>query len=123
MSENAVIEPGVQAFPQVFIGENVKVGEGTIIHPGAKIYRDCVIGKNCIIHAGAVIGGDGFGFAPQADGSFKKIPQTGNVVLEDNVEIGANATIDRATVGSTVIKKGAKIDNLVQLAHLSLIHI
>ena len=84
---------------------------------GVKIYHDCVIGNNVIIHAGTVIGSDGFGFAPQADGSFQKVPQIGNVVIEDNVEIGANATIDRATMGSTLIKSGAKLDNLIQIAH------
>lgn len=91
--------------------------DNTTIHPGVKIYHDCVIGKNVTIHAGSVIGSDGFGFAPQADGTFKKVPQIGNVVVEDFVEIGANATIDRATMGSTVIKAGAKLDNLVQIAH------
>ena len=89
----------------------------TILHPGVKIYHDCVIGKNVTIHAGAVIGSDGFGFAPQADGSFKKVPQIGNVVVEDFVEIGANTTIDRATIGSTILKAGAKLDNLIQIAH------
>ncbi len=104
-------------FPQVYLGNNVTIGQNSIIHPGVKIYIDCVIGNNVIIHAGAVIGSDGFGFAPQADGSIKKVPQIGNVVIEDHVEIGANTTIDRATVGSTIIKAGAKLDNLVQIAH------
>ena len=104
-------------FPQVFLGDNVKLGNNTIIHPGVKIYRDCVIGNNVTIHAGVVIGSDGFGFAPQADGSFKKVPQIGNVVIEDDVEIGANTTIDRATIGSTIIKAGVKLDNLIQIAH------
>ncbi|MBK7763896.1 MAG: UDP-3-O-(3-hydroxymyristoyl)glucosamine N-acyltransferase [Bacteroidetes bacterium] len=103
-------------YPQVFLGENVKVGEGVIIYPGVKIYKDCVIGNHCIIHAGTIIGSDGFGFAPE-NGSFKKIPQIGNVIIEDDVEIGANCTIDRATMGSTIIKKGAKLDNLIQIAH------
>ena len=93
------------------------VGENTIIYPGVKIYHHCIIGKNVVIHAGTVIGGDGFGFAPQADGSFKKVPQIGNVIIEDNVEIGSNTTIDRATMGSTLIKEGAKLDNLLQIAH------
>ena len=88
-----------------------------IIHPGVKIYHDCKVGNHVTIHAGTVIGSDGFGFAPQADGSFKKVPQIGNVVIEDNVEIGANTTIDRATIGSTIIKSGAKLDNLIQIAH------
>lgn len=104
-------------YPNVYLGNNVKVGDNSIIHPGVKIYHDCVIGNNVIIHAGTVIGSDGFGFAPQSDGSFQKVPQIGNVVIEDNVEIGANTTIDRATIGSTIIKSGAKLDNLVQVAH------
>lgn len=107
----------VKIFPNVFIGDQVTIGDNTIIHPGAKIYHDCVIGKNVTIHAGTVVGSDGFGFAPQADGSFKKVPQIGNVVVEDFVEIGANATIDRATIGSTLVKSGAKLDNLIQIAH------
>ena len=93
------------------------MGDNTILYPGVKIYNDCVLGKNVIIHAGSVIGSDGFGFAPMPDGSFKKIPQIGNVVLEDYVEIGANSTIDRATMGSTIIKAGAKLDNLIQVGH------
>ena len=100
-----------------YLSDNVKVGDNSIIHPGVKIYHDCLIGSNVVIHAGTVIGSDGFGFAPQADGSFKKVPQIGNVIVEDNVEIGANATIDRATIGSTIIRSGAKLDNLIQIAH------
>lgn len=115
--ENVVIGNNVKIFPQVFLGNNVTIGENTIIHPGVKIYHDCKIGSNVIIHAGTVIGSDGFGFAPQADGSFQKVPQIGNVIVEDGVEIGSNATIDRATMGSTVIKSGAKLDNLIQIAH------
>jgi UDP-3-O-[3-hydroxymyristoyl] glucosamine N-acyltransferase len=107
----------VKIFPNVYLGDNVRVGDNSIIHPGVKIYHDCVIGKNVTIHAGTVIGSDGFGFAPQKDGSFKKVPQIGNVVVQDFVEIGANATIDRATIGSTIIKSGAKLDNLIQIAH------
>ncbi len=99
------------------IGANVKIGENTIIYAGVKIYDNCVIGSNCIIHAGTVIGSDGFGFAPQADGSFKKIPQSGNVLIEDDVEIGANVSIDCATMGSTIIRQGVKLDNLIQIAH------
>jgi len=114
---NAVIADGAKIFPHVYIGNNVLVGENTIVHPGAKIYHDCIIGKNVVIHAGTVIGGDGFGFAPQADGSYKKVPQIGNVIIEDNVEIGSNTTIDRGTMGSTLIKSGAKLDNLLQIAH------
>ncbi len=117
IGENAVIGNNVKLFPQVYIGNNVKIGDNTILYPGVKIYNDCVVGSNVIIHAGTVIGSDGFGFAPQPDGSFRKVPQIGNVVIEDMVEIGANTTIDRATMGSTYIRKGAKVDNLVQLAH------
>jgi UDP-3-O-[3-hydroxymyristoyl] glucosamine N-acyltransferase len=117
VSENVTIGNNTKIFPGVFIGDNVKIGNGTIIHPGVKIYKECVIGDRVTIHAGTVIGSDGFGFAPQADGSFKKVPQIGNVVIENDVEIGANTTIDRATIGSTIIKSGAKLDNLIQVAH------
>jgi len=117
IGENVVVNNNVKLFPQVFLGDNVTIGEGTILYPGVKIYHDCVVGKNVTIHAGSVIGSDGFGFAPQVDGTFKKVPQIGNVIIEDNVEIGANATIDRATIGSTLIMKGAKLDNLIQIAH------
>jgi UDP-3-O-[3-hydroxymyristoyl] glucosamine N-acyltransferase len=103
-------------FPYAFIGDNVKIGDNTIVYPHVTIYDGCVIGNNCIIHAGAVIGADGFGFAPE-NGEFKKIAQLGNVVLEDNVEIGANTTIDRAVIGSTIIRQGVKLDNLIQIAH------
>ncbi len=104
-------------YPNAYLGNNVKVGDNSTIHPGVKIYHDCVIGDNVIIHAGTVVGSDGFGFAPLADGSFIKVPQIGNVKIEDNVEIGANTTIDRATIGSTIIKSGAKLDNLIQIGH------
>jgi UDP-3-O-[3-hydroxymyristoyl] glucosamine N-acyltransferase len=117
LGENVIIGNGVKIFPNSYLGNNVVVGDNSIIHPGVKIYHNCIIGKNVKIHAGAVIGSDGFGFAPQADGTFKKVPQIGNVVIEDDVEIGANATIDRATLGSTLIKAGAKLDNLIQVAH------
>lgn len=117
IGEKAIIGNQVKIFPHVYIGNNVTIGDNSIIHPGVKIYYDCKIGKQVTIHAGSVIGSDGFGFAPQADGSFKKVPQIGNVVVEDGVEIGANATIDRATIGSTTIKAGAKLDNLIQVAH------
>jgi UDP-3-O-[3-hydroxymyristoyl] glucosamine N-acyltransferase len=117
LGEKVKIGNNTKIYPNAFIGDNVSVGDNCIIHPGVKIYHDCVIGNNVIIHAGTVIGSDGFGFAPQADGSFKKVPQIGNVVIQDNVEIGANATIDRATIGSTLIKSGAKLDNLIQIAH------
>ena len=117
IGENVKVGNNTKIFPQVFLGDNVKVGENTIIHPGVKIYKECVIGNNVIIHAGVVIGSDGFGFAPQPDGSYKKIPQMGNVIVEDHVEIGSNTTIDRATIGSTIIKAGVKLDNLIQIAH------
>ncbi|MBC7890347.1 MAG: UDP-3-O-(3-hydroxymyristoyl)glucosamine N-acyltransferase [Ferruginibacter sp.] len=117
IGENAVIADGAKIFPYAYIGDNAIVGENSIIHPGVKIYHDCVVGKNVVIHAGTIIGGDGFGFAPQADGTFKKVPQIGNVIIEDDVEIGSNTTIDRGTMGSTLIKSGAKLDNLLQIAH------
>ena len=117
ISENAVIADGCSLHPQVFIGENVKIGKNCTLHPGVKVYRDCVIGNDCIIHAGAVIGADGFGFAPVSEANFMKIPQIGNVIIEDNVEIGSNTCVDRATMGSTVIRKGVKLDNLIQVGH------
>lgn len=117
IGEKAVIGDCCSIFPHVFIGDNSTIGKNTILNPGVKIYHDCVIGQNCIIHAGTVIGGDGFGFAPQSDTAFMKIPQIGNVVIEDNVEIGANVAIDRATMGSTVIRNGVKLDNLIQIGH------
>lgn len=116
-SEKVKIGNNTKIFPQVFLGENVIIGNNTIIHAGVKIYKDCVLGNNITVHAGTVIGSDGFGFAPQPDGSYKKVPQIGNVVIEDYVEIGANTTIDRATIGSTTIKAGVKLDNLIQVAH------
>jgi UDP-3-O-[3-hydroxymyristoyl] glucosamine N-acyltransferase len=111
------IGKNVKIYPQVYIGDDVSIDDHSVIYPGVKIYHHCIVGKQVIIHAGSVIGADGFGFAPQNDGSFKKIPQMGNVVIEDFVEIGSNATIDRATIGSTLIKSGAKLDNLIQIAH------
>jgi UDP-3-O-[3-hydroxymyristoyl] glucosamine N-acyltransferase len=117
LGKNVILANGVKIFPNAFLGDNVRVGENSVIHPGVKIYHDCIIGKNVTIHAGTVIGSDGFGFAPQADGTFKKVPQIGNVVIEDGVEIGANTAIDRATIGSTLIRSGAKLDNLLQIAH------
>jgi UDP-3-O-[3-hydroxymyristoyl] glucosamine N-acyltransferase len=117
IGDGVKIGEGSKIFPHTFIGDNVVIGRNCIIHPSVKIYHDCVLGNNVTIHAGTVIGSDGFGFAPQADGSFKKVPQIGNVVIEDNVEIGANTTIDRATMGSTCIRMGAKLDNLIQIAH------
>ncbi len=117
IGEKVSIGDHSKVYPNVYLGDNVSIGNNCVIHPGVKIYHDCKVGHNVTIHAGTVIGSDGFGFAPQADGSFKKVPQIGNVVIEDEVEIGANATIDRATIGSTLIKRGAKLDNLIQIAH------
>jgi len=117
IGENCIVGDGCSVYPQVYIGDNSKLGNNCTINPGVKIYHDCVIGEGCIIHAGSVIGSDGFGFAPQSENEFMKIPQLGNVVLEDHVEIGANVTIDRATMGSTFIRKGVKLDNLIQIGH------
>lgn len=117
ISDNAIIGNNAKIYPQTYIGDNVKIGDNTTIFSGVKIYHDCVIGKDCIIHAGAVIGSDGFGFAPNDQNSYDKIPQIGNVIIEDDVEIGPNNCIDRATMGSTIIKKGVKTDNLVHIAH------
>ena len=117
IGEYVVLGDNAKIFPNAYIGDNSIVGDNSIIHPGVKIYHDCKIGNNVTIHAGTVIGSDGFGYAPQVDGTFKKVPQIGNVVIEDNVEIGANTTIDRATIGSTIIRSGAKLDNLIQIAH------
>ena len=117
IGKNASIGPDVIIYPNCYIGENVTISSGTKIFPGVTIYHDCKIGSNCIIHAGTVIGSDGFGFAPDEHGKFQKIPQIGNVILEDDVELGSNVSIDRATMGSTFIRKGVKIDNLCQIAH------
>ncbi len=117
ISKEVIIEDGCRIYPQVFIGAGVHIGKNVIIYPGVKIYHNCRIGDNCIIQANAVIGSDGFGFAPQSDGTYQKIPQVGIVILEDHVEIGANTVIDRATMGQTIIKKGTKLDNLIQIAH------
>lgn len=107
---------GVKIFPQVYIGDNVVVGDNSVLKPGVKVYHNCKIGERCVLHSGCVVGADGFGFAPTETG-YKKIPQLGNVVIEDDVELGANTTVDRAMMGSTLIGKGAKLDNLVQIAH------
>ncbi len=117
IGDNVVIGDNVKIFPQVYLGNDAKIDQDTILYPGVRIYHECVIGKRVTVHANTIIGSDGFGFAPQKDGTFKKVPQIGNVIIEDDVEVGANATIDRATLGSTLIKKGAKLDNLIQVAH------
>ena len=117
VGENAKIGNNVKLYPQVYVGDGCVIGDNTVLYPGVKLYRNTVVGKNCILHAGVVLGADGFGFAPQPDGHYEKIPQVGNVVIEDNVEIGANTTIDRSTMGSTHVHKGVKLDNLVHLAH------
>ena len=117
INEGATLGDHVKIFPNVVIGENVKIGNHVTIHPGVVVYADCVIGNHVTIHSGSIIGSDGFGFAPKEDGSYQKVPQLGNVVIEDDVEIGANTTIDRATIGSTYIRKGVKLDNQIQIAH------
>lgn len=117
IGDETQIGENAKLYPHVVIGDNVKIGANAVIYAGVKIYSDCVIGNNCTIHAGTVIGADGFGFAPQEDNVYKKVAQIGNVIIEDNVEIGANCCIDRATLGSTIIRKGVKLDNLIQVAH------
>jgi UDP-3-O-[3-hydroxymyristoyl] glucosamine N-acyltransferase len=118
IGENAVLGNNVMVYPQVYIGDDVSIGDNTTIYSGVKIYYQCTVGNNCTIHANTVVGSDGFGFAPNAQGqTFEKVPQIGNVIIEDNVEIGSNSSIDRATLGSTILKKGVKLDNLVQIAH------
>lgn len=117
ISAGAKIGDNVKIYPNSFIGENCKIGNGTVFYAGVNMYHDNIIGEACILHSGVVIGSDGFGHAPQKDGTYIKIPQIGNVIIEDKVEIGANSTIDRATLGSTVIKSGVKLDNLIQVAH------
>ncbi len=117
IGKNAKIGKNVRIHPQVYVGNNVEIGDNTILYAGVKVFHDCIIGNDCIIHGGTVIGSDGFGFAPKNQKDYKKIPQIGNVILEDSVEIGSNSSIDRATMGSTIIRKGVKMDNLVQIAH------
>jgi UDP-3-O-[3-hydroxymyristoyl] glucosamine N-acyltransferase len=117
IGKGAVIGDGARIFPQVYIGDAVSVGAHSTLHPGVKVYDQCRVGNHCTIHAGAIIGADGFGFAPDHANNYKKVPQIGNVILEDHVEIGANTAIDRATLGSTIIRKGVKLDNLIQIAH------
>lgn len=116
IDEGAAVGDTCRIYPQVFVGRGAVIGRNTILYPGVKVYPGCQIGENCIIHAGTVIGSDGFGFAP-IGGSYAKIPQIGNVIIEDDVEIGSNCSIDRATMGSTIIRKGTKLDNLIQVAH------
>ena len=117
IGKNVHLGAGVQIYPNVYIGDNVTIGERTVLYAGVKVYSHCVIGADCILHAGVVVGSDGFGFEPDGQGVNRKIPQIGNVIIEDDVEIGANTTIDRAMMGSTIVRKNAKIDNLVQVAH------
>lgn len=117
IGKNVEIGKNVVIYPNVYLGDNVMIGSNTVLHPGVSIYFGCKVGENCIIHAGTVVGSDGFGFAPDSEGVFQKIPQIGNVIIENNVEIGSNCAIDRATMGSTFIREGVKIDNLCQIAH------
>ena len=117
IGEGVTIGKDVRIHPGTFIGDGVRIGDGTVIHAGAKVYQDCIIGRGCVIHAGVVIGGDGFGFAPLPDGSYRKVPQLGIVEIGDDVEIGANTVIDRATIGATVVGAGVKLDNLIHIAH------
>ncbi|MCC6818590.1 MAG: UDP-3-O-(3-hydroxymyristoyl)glucosamine N-acyltransferase [Bacteroidia bacterium] len=117
IEDGATIGDGAQLYAHVFVGSKASIGQKTIFYSGVKLYSDCHVGNSCIVHAGTAIGSDGFGFAPTPDGSYAKIPQIGNVIVEDSVEIGANCCLDRATMGSTIIRKGVKLDNLVQIAH------
>jgi UDP-3-O-[3-hydroxymyristoyl] glucosamine N-acyltransferase len=117
IGKNVVIGKNVKIYPNSFIGDNVTIGDDCIFFAGVRIYSESVIGNNCVIHSGTIIGSDGFGFAPQEDGTYNKVPQIGNVILEDNVEVGSCTTIDRATLGSTIIRKGVKLDNQIQIAH------
>ena len=117
IGKNVQLGKGVQIYPHTYVGDNVKIGDNTILYSGVKVYYNCVVGKDCILHAGVVVGSDGFGFEPDAHGVNQKLPQIGNVIIEDDVEIGANTTVDRAMMGSTIIRRNAKIDNLVQVAH------
>ncbi len=117
LGNNVRLGDDVKIYPNVYIGDNVTMGNNVIVFAGAKIYSETVIGNNCVVHSGAVVGADGFGFAPNDEGVFSKIPQTGNVILEDNVDVGAGTTIDRATLGSTVLRQGVKLDNQIQIAH------
>lgn len=117
LGNNVTIGNNVKIYPNVYLGDNVSIGDNVTVYAGAKIYSESIIGNNCVIHSGAIIGADGFGFSPTKSGEFKKIPQTGNVILEDNVDVGAGTTIDRATLGSTILRRGVKLDNQIQIAH------
>ncbi len=117
IGNNSTIGENVKIYPNAYIGDNVEIGNDSIVYAGVKIYHDCKIGKGCIIQAGTVIGGDGFGFQPNSINNYNKIPHIGNVIIEDHVEIGANTTVDRATLGSTIIRRGVKLDNLIQIGH------
>jgi UDP-3-O-[3-hydroxymyristoyl] glucosamine N-acyltransferase len=117
VSDGVSLGDHVQLYPQVYVGDRVSIGEGSILYPGVKIYEGCVIGAHCVIHAGAIIGADGFGFAANRENNYEKVPQLGKVILEDHVEIGANTTVDRSTMGATVLRKGVKLDNLIMIAH------
>lgn len=117
VGENVKIGNNVKIYPNVYIGSNSVIGDGCIIYSGVRIYHDSVIGKHCTFHSGVIIGGDGFGFAPNTENNYAKVPHIGNVIIEDHVEVGSNTTIDRATLGSTIIRKGVKLDNLIQVAH------
>ena len=117
IGDNVSLGANVKIFPNSYIGDNVTIGDNSIVFSGAKIYSECIIGNNCVINSGAIIGADGFGFVPDEKGEYSKVPQIGNVIIEDNVDIGAATTIDRATLGSTIIRKGVKLDNQIQIAH------
>ena len=117
LGNNVRIGDNVKVYPNVYIGDNVIIGNDVVVFAGAKIYSESVIGNQCVIHSGAIIGADGFGFTPDANGEYSKVPQTGNVILEDNVDVGAGTTIDRATLGSTILRRGVKLDNQIQIAH------
>lgn len=117
IGKNVKIGNNVKIYPNTFVGDNARIGDNTVLFAGVRVYSETVIGKGCTLHAGVIVGSDGFGFAPNADGTFNKVPQIGNVIIEDNVEIGAASTIDRATLGSTIIRKGVKLDNQIQIAH------
>ncbi|WP_178988443.1 UDP-3-O-(3-hydroxymyristoyl)glucosamine N-acyltransferase [Winogradskyella schleiferi] len=117
IGDNVILGDNVKIFPNAYIGDNVTIGDNSIVFSGGKIYSDCVIGKSCVINSGVIIGADGFGFAPNKEGGYSKIPQIGNVILEDFVDIGAGTTIDRATMGSTILRYGVKLDNQIQIAH------